>query len=243
MSELDSEKLIILPREGLPKLLDSEELQGYKVGEIPDATRRVSDIYFLSPDDVMPDSVAEWLRYRSLTEPAIAVDNEADRYRFKEVEEIKSRFLIDQSGRSLFIAVGNDNRRLYGSSWVHQLQGDAMDIRLTNAALDFVGKHKDTDDSVSVENTATFATREYAESYRKGLALKLGMFAINHYFKNNPDCLVIVGRYSSSDNFQTELIDGNVDVQARQRFEAIDQGLGWVVYGSLRPSLREIAAE
>jgi hypothetical protein len=173
------------------------------------------------------------------------VENEADRYRFKDVEEIKSHFLVDQSGRSLFIAVGKDNGRLYGSSWVHQLQGGIMDFRLTDTALEFLGKHKDIDDSVSVENAATFATREYAESYRKGLALKLGMFAVDNYFKNNPDCLVIVGRYSPRDGFPEELKDDNFNPQAGHKFEAIETGrdLGWAIYASLSPSLREVSME
>jgi hypothetical protein len=117
------------------------------------------------------------------------------------------------------------------------------DIRLTNAALEFVGKHNTTDQVMSVENTATFATREYAESYRKGLALKLGMFAVGRYFENHPNCSVIVGRYSDGDNFQTELMDGKGDIDANHKFEAIERGLGWVVYGSLRPNLRQVQTE
>lgn len=241
MITITQEALIEGPGIFIPDPIQPDELKLDAIAELEDGIGRKHEVFVLTPEDVMPEQLAEWLRYRSLTEHVVAAEHEGDKYRFSSVKDIEEKFLVDQGGRTLFFAVGKDNGRLYAATWMHRLQNDRNDHMLSSCGLTYLEKLEIYNQPV--ERTSTFATREYGAAVRRGLDLKLGTLGVDRYFQeHDPDCLVVVGRYGANDNFQIEIGD-TVDPLQAHRFKPIDGGYGWVVLAALNPVLEMSATD
>lgn len=196
------------------------------------------DIFELKPQDKMPEIVAEWLRYRSLTDHSVKAANEGDAVRFMDVETICEKFLNDSGGRDLFLAINSDTQSLDGVSWIHPVQYNYSDFLIADSALSYfskIQKQKEEKglkiDPVKTEELATLATREYGKAARTNLAVHLGVFAVNKYLVDNPEFKAIVARFGTSDGMILELNDNNESNgnDGTKLFSAIEKGAGYVI--------------
>ncbi len=188
-------------------------------------------VYVFTPTEEMPEIVAQWLHYRTMTEPVVAAENDGDFTRFRSVEEIMERFLIDKGGRTLYIAVNDIDGSVDGISWLHPLHNDQVDHRLVKA-----GRKALDDQSVLPHELATIATREYSKAVHAGMSLQLGGLAINKCFAESDAYRGIVGIFGVSDNMTLELVgSGLVPEGTSMRYA--EKGPGWVILMAMRSSV------
>ena len=195
-------------------------------------------IFELKPEDQMPEIVAEWLRYRSLTDHAVKAANEGDPIRFQDVDVICDKFLKDSGGRDLFLAINSKSNSLDGVSWIHPVQYSYSDFLIVDSALEHFGKIQEIKKSkdiivepVLMEEIATLATREYGKAARTNLAVYMGAFAVNKYLEDNPSFKAVVARFGTSDNMILELNDNSdpLDDNQVKPFQVIENGPGYVI--------------
>ncbi len=236
---LHEEVLLEGPGIEIPNPIDTEIFGLDSIAVITDSIGRSHDIFVFTPEDEMPTAIAEWLRYRSLTENVVSAEHELDKIRFRDEQEVVDNFLVDQNGRTLLVAVGTDNSRLYAATWLHRLNNDQNDHLLVKAATDRLEKMEFLNPEVS--RISTFATREYGAAVRRSLDLKLGSLGVDKYFEQyDNDCLIVVGRYGGNDNFQIEISDASDSHEISHRFRPIDGGFGWTILGALNPTIEEV---
>ncbi len=235
LSEQQSEILVEGPGIDIPDAIEKGDFDQSIVNVIADANGNEYDVFVFTPEDELPLPVAEWLRYRTFTENIIGAESEGDRYRFKDSVEIQNKFLVDQGGRFLFTAFDRNNGRLYGVSWLHKLQNDKNDFLLTQAGLKYLDRN--SIGSVRIDQISTFATREYSRAIKKRMKAILGMLSVTEYFQRlEPDCKLIVGRYGDRDHFEHELESAVHSTGMTYDFKAIENQIGWVIYGIINPN-------
>lgn len=230
------ENLFIRPEE--PKGIDAELLGMNCIDSYKNSKNVNYNIYELKPEDKMPEIVAEWLRYRSLTDHSVKAANEGDAVRFMDVDTICDKFLSDSGGRDLFLAINSGTNSLDGVSWIHPIQYNYSDFLIADSALSYFSKVAEQKEEngikiepVKTEELATLATREYGKAARTNLAVHLGVFAVNKYLLNNPEFKAIVARFGTSDGMILELNDNNESNgnNSTKLFSVIEKGPGYVI--------------
>ncbi len=240
MVNVEREPLIEGPGVSVPEPIFSSDLDVEPCHQLSDGTMSQYDIYQFGPKDDMPAVLADWLRYRTLTQNHVAAEHERDIDRFGDAEQIRTRFLGDQGGRDLTVAVDNKSGRLYGVAWLHGLQNTATDFLLVNAGVEYLKEQaKDKAEIVITHKSlATIAAREYGVAVRRQLALELNAFATHRYFEDNPDCLGVVGRFGGNDTMIQELHDRNEQLTGEHALKTIAKGAGYIMLMATRQEKR-----
>ncbi len=195
--------------------------------EVDDVTASYS-VYVFTPDDEMPEEIAAWLHYRTMTEPVVAAENDGDFTRFKSTEYIKERFLQDKGGRTLYVAVDEESGSIDGIAWLHPLHNNQVDYLLVQA-----GRKALDDETILPNELATIATREYGRAVRKDMSLRLGALSIDKCFASNETTRGVVGIFGDGDNIALELINSGKLPQGTS-MRTIENGLGWVILMAMR---------
>lgn len=230
---LELEDLKTGPGIDVPSSIDTSGLRSATPEPIEDDQGRVYEVFLLKSNDEMPRQIAEWLRYRTLTEMG-TVKHERDKDRFKNVDEIVESFLIDSGGRNLYLAVSEG--RLYGIAWIRPILNDEFDFQLLEAGHRFMDQAGLLDDDHPNPRLDTIAMREYGVANRQGLVVKLGTLAVTCHFDRNPDSQGVVGIYVASDGTSHELSDEGTEIAGRHPFVLIEASSseGWVMLMSTR---------
>ncbi len=243
MTELESEALIQGPNILPPDPIDHSEISKNFLVNKTDSMGRVHGIYVFDKDNQIPISVAEWLRYRSFTENSVGANHEGDKTRFKNVTEITENFLEDQGGRTLYVAVSQDNNRLYGASWIHTLQDNEFDMLLALTAKKYMNEKLGYEE-FNLNEVSTFATREYGIIHERSISemcVRIGSIAIANYFSDyNSDCKLVIGRYGEDDNLHTNFNSAGNNSELQGKFKVIDKKIGYIIMGVLRPDLQDL---
>lgn len=229
---IDSEGYVYGPGVERPDFIEIDQLGLERVGDVTIGdhdTKVTYDVYEITPDHEIPDIIAEWMRYRTLSENSVHAGHEKDTIRFKNVEEIKQSFLTDMGGRTLFIAVHPEKGTLDGVAWAHGLEGDEFDFLLLDA-----GRLGLKDPEAGADELATLASREYGWATHKGLSLGVGVTAISRYFDTQPDFKGIVGRYGDSDSVAHQLQEAQKRLSEEHTIRVVDNSRGWIILMALR---------
>lgn len=225
-----------------PLSIDLDELNWYDCGN--DYTFKSKDgrefgVYKFGPNGKLPKSLARWLRYWSHTDDSIGTFHEGDKYRFNKFSTIRRRFLKDQGGRTLFAAIDLNTKALGGVAWTHELRGDIKDFTLLEACIGHLATNKDYDDHLLVPSEfATIATREYGDA-RHQVAVHLTAIATALHFKNRPDHLGVVGRFSLQDSLIQDLRDEQPYLPGDHIFAPVNVGPGFIVMLALNTLANE----
>lgn len=243
MIDIESELLITSKNLKPPEPINIEDFSDHNTEEILDNMGRYHSVLVFKAGDCLPDEIAQWLKFRTFSENSVGANHEGDKTRFKDVESVKSRFLIDQGGRALTVAVSQDTGRLYGASWLHVLQESESDMLLAVSAEDYM-KNKLGLENFELSEVATFATREYGIVHEKMpnvMNVALGSLAISNYFaEHNQDCKLVIGRYSEGDNLHAGFNSANQKSEIQGNFKVITKGIGYIIMGVLHPDLQDL---
>ncbi|MCA9333033.1 hypothetical protein KDA00_04135 [Candidatus Saccharibacteria bacterium] len=235
MTSLNLETLIEGPDVNVPRPIFPNDFGVESCHEIVDRNGGKYDIFKFGPNQELPEIVAEWLRYRTLTQLAVQAEHEGDIYRFGDVQNIKEKFLHDQGGRTLYVATREG--RIYGESWLHGLRNSSVDFLLAQAGIDYFASYKGKE--IGSESLATIAVREYGAAIRNGLALELNAFATHKYFEDHPNCLGVVDRLGANDTMQQELNDNIELLFGNHKMIPIKTGPGFIIHVALRHNDKE----
>ena len=240
---INPETLVKIPGHDIPEPIDLDSIADKRITEVTNKRKEEFGVYLFEAEDPlapkdMPKLVARWLHHRTLTENIVATEHEADLYRFEDVDAVVEKFLSDKGGRDLYLAIDENTRRLYGTTWFRKIsKDDTHDFQLANAAHERLESNDIEFDASAGDYVATIATREYATAVKSDLELNLAGIALDDHFSRRPKCKGVIGRFGAKDNLLQELTDTEGKLPGDYFFREIKNGYGWAMLMATRDDI------